>query len=74
MKEGEEPYFWAAVGAYVVGLMVCFGVNMQTQAAQPALLYLVPMLIGSVLGMAWIRGEVGDVLQFRVDEKVKDRN
>lgn len=74
VNEGEEPYFWAAVGAYVLGLVVCFGVNMKTQAAQPALLYLVPMLIGSVVGMGWVRGEVADVLRFRVEEKEKVRD
>lgn len=60
------PYFYAAIVAYVLGLGSCFGVNFATNAAQPALLYLVPALISSTLLVGAVRGELKDVLQFRV--------
>lgn len=60
------PYFYAAIIAYVLGLGSCFGVNFATNAAQPALLYLVPALISSTLIVAALRGELQDVLQFRL--------
>lgn len=68
-KKGR-PYFTAAVTAYVVGLGTCFAINMKTHAAQPALLYLVPALILSALGVGGLRGQLGDVVGFQLDEKL----
>jgi len=59
------PYFKAALGAYVAGLAVCFGVNMVSHNAQPALLYLVPALIGSTLATAAARGEFWPVVRYK---------
>lgn len=69
--DGDSPYFFAAVGAYGVGLLTCFVANLTTHAAQPALLYLVPMLILSSLGMGSARGELWEVIGFRVEEERK---
>lgn len=66
-KDGEAPYFSAAVGGYTLGLLSCFAVNLKTNAAQPALLYLVPALILSILGMGAARGEIKEVIGFRVE-------
>ena len=37
------PYFDVAVVAYAVGLLTCFFANSVSSAAQPALLYIVPV-------------------------------
>lgn len=63
-----QTYLKTAVASYVVGLLSCFGINATTGAAQPALLYLVPALIGGVLTQAAIRGEVKQVLAFERKE------
>lgn len=67
-----SPYFVAAVSAYVAGLMTCFAANLTTSAAQPALLYLVPALIASSLGMAAYRGEFSEVLTFKAEGDDED--
>lgn len=65
-SKGESPYFLAAVVAYGAGLMTCFVANITTHAAQPALLYLVPALILSSLGMGSARGELKEVISFKM--------
>lgn len=70
LGDGKEPYFAAAMTAYGAGLLTCFGVNVWTGAAQPALLYLVPALIGSTLLVGGLRGELGDVISFREKEEM----
>lgn len=67
------PYFTAAVAAYAAALLGCFGVNLATNAAQPALLYLVPALIGSTLGTAALRDELPLVLQFKMGQHDDDQ-
>jgi minor histocompatibility antigen H13 len=64
------PYFIAAVVAYVLGLGSCFGVNFVTSSPQPALFYIVPMLISSTLIVAATRGELSDVIQFQTPRLV----
>lgn len=63
------PYFSAAIAAYTTALLGCFGVNLVTNAAQPALLYLVPAIIGSTLATAAVRGELPLVLGFKLDKE-----
>mmetsp|Transcript_12772 Transcript_12772/g.22961 ORF Transcript_12772/g.22961 Transcript_12772/m.22961 type:complete len:481 (-) Transcript_12772:1386-2828(-) len=67
------PYFKGAVIAYVVGLLLCFGVNTVTKAAQPALFYLVPAMIGSSVLVAAQRNELDSLLRFSSkSEALKD--
>lgn len=72
VPKGSQPYFVAAVSAYTLGLGLCFLVNYLTTAAQPALLYLVPALIGSSVAVAAWRGELSDVLTFSADSGSND--
>lgn len=60
----RQPYFAAAISAYTAALFSCFYVNYTTNAAQPALLYLVPALIGSSLAVGAARGELKEVWSF----------
>ena len=55
--------------AYAVGLLICFGVNATTKAAQPALLYLVPALLSSSIITALTRNELSQVLSFKQPKK-----
>ena len=54
-----KTYFWAGMGGYLAGMLVTVTVMHTWSRAQPALLYLVPAVMGAVWGTAVVRGEVG---------------
>lgn len=64
-KKAEAPftfpktYFKASLVGYVLGLLATLGVMMIWDHAQPALLYLVPGVLGSIWLTAAFRGELG---------------
>ena len=53
-----KPYFHATLIGYVMGMLSTLGVMQVFGHAQPALLYLVPGVLGALWGTALIRGEV----------------
>ncbi len=53
-----KPYFHASLIGYVLGMGMTMFVMIKFQAAQPALLYLVPACLGSSFLTALVRGEV----------------
>ncbi|KAJ4337556.1 hypothetical protein N0V95_008294 [Ascochyta clinopodiicola] len=53
-----KTYFKASLVGYVLGLLATLGVMMIWDHAQPALLYLVPGVLGSVWFTAIVRGEL----------------
>jgi minor histocompatibility antigen H13 len=53
----QRPYFNAVVVSYIIGLLMAFAANNITHLGQPALLYIVPMTLGSVLVTAAQRDE-----------------
>lgn len=59
-----KPYFYSAMISYVMGLGVTLFVMIYFQAAQPALLYLVPACLGSSFLCAIVRGEVKALLAY----------
>jgi len=62
-----KPYFNAALLAYTLGLCVTVVAMHAFEAAQPALLYLVPAVLGASVAQAAWRGELGALLAFRTD-------
>jgi signal peptide peptidase-like 2B len=54
-------YFWPAVLAYAVGLCMANMAVYLMEMGQPALLYLVPCCLGTVLGMGYRRNEVKEL-------------
>jgi len=54
-----KPYFYAALGAYVAGLVTTMGVMHLFGKAQPALLYLSPACMGAFGITGAVRGELG---------------
>mmetsp|Transcript_42430 Transcript_42430/g.70562 ORF Transcript_42430/g.70562 Transcript_42430/m.70562 type:complete len:402 (+) Transcript_42430:80-1285(+) len=58
------PYRRNSVIAYPVGLAVAFWANEVVKRGQPALLYLVPAVVGSAVLTAWSRGELEKLLRF----------
>lgn len=64
-----KPYFHSALVAYVLGLGATLFVMMQFQAAQPALLYLVPACLISSLACAGVRGELKELFDYSEEEE-----
>jgi minor histocompatibility antigen H13 len=65
----SKPYFHTGLLAYVAGLGTTLFVMIQFNAAQPALLYLVPACLGSSFLCAVIRGEVKELLAYSEEEE-----
>ena len=59
-----KPYFHTTLCGYIAGLAFTLVVMIKFQAAQPALLYLVPGVLLSSFGCAVWRGELADLLKF----------
>mmetsp|Transcript_7034 Transcript_7034/g.14993 ORF Transcript_7034/g.14993 Transcript_7034/m.14993 type:complete len:397 (+) Transcript_7034:197-1387(+) len=64
-----KPYFYSAMIAYVLGLGITLFVMIYFQAAQPALLYLVPACLGSSFLCALVRGEISALLAYSEEEE-----
>jgi len=46
---------------YAVGMIAALAAGLLSQSAQPALLYLVPSTLGSILCAAWAQGELAEL-------------
>jgi minor histocompatibility antigen H13 len=68
-----QPYFISNVIAYALGLLTTVAVMFFFQAAQPALLYLVPACLGASLCTAMVRGELSHLLAYSEEEKEKEK-
>lgn len=60
----QRPYFSAVAGSYLVGLLSAFAANSVTHMGQPALLYIVPATLGTVIVTALSRDELSRVWQY----------
>mmetsp|Transcript_31204 Transcript_31204/g.57715 ORF Transcript_31204/g.57715 Transcript_31204/m.57715 type:complete len:845 (-) Transcript_31204:161-2695(-) len=54
-------YFGPLMIAYAIGLMIAYIVVWTTKRGQPALLYLVPACLGTILFLGWRRRELSDL-------------
>lgn len=59
-----KTYFHASLGGYILGMLVTLGVMQVANHAQPALLYLVPGVLGSIWGTALVRGELKEMWEY----------
>lgn len=59
-----KPYFHSALIFYILGMCTTMGVMIFFEAAQPALLYLVPACLISSLGCAFFRGELKELFEY----------
>lgn len=67
-----KPYFHSALIAYVLGLATTLFVMIQFNAAQPALLYLVPACLGSSWVCAIMRGELAALFAYSEEEEEEE--
>jgi hypothetical protein len=58
-RVGFGSYFMVAMVGYALGLMCTYMALAVMQSGQPALLYLVPCILGPVAGLACYRGDLG---------------
>lgn len=68
LPKARRPYFLASTAAYIAALFTCFGANFITGAAQPALIYFSPALISSNIIVAAVRGELKDVIAYKLGD------
>lgn len=64
-QQPGDLYFWACMGAYLVGLLCAFAASTISKLGQPALLYIVPAMLAAVGGTALVQGEVQQVIAFK---------
>ena len=69
---GSKIYFWSCMIAYAISLLSCGIVLLVFNAAQPALLYIVPALLTTTYSLAIYRGEL-DLLNTGIS-RVKDED
>ena len=65
-----KPYFYATIFGYVLGMCVTLVVMQIADHAQPALLYLVPGVLGSAWLTGILRGEIKEMWKY--DEMTED--
>jgi len=70
-KSFPKPYFTACFTAYTIGLITTVVVMQTFQAAQPALLYLSPACILSVIFTAWRRQELNILFSYSPNSELK---
>jgi len=68
--ENSNLYFYAGFIAYILGLALTIGVLTIFNAAQPALLYLVPTCVGIPLLVSLLKGEFSALIAY--DEETKE--
>mmetsp|Transcript_1108 Transcript_1108/g.1528 ORF Transcript_1108/g.1528 Transcript_1108/m.1528 type:complete len:401 (+) Transcript_1108:60-1262(+) len=67
-----KPYFHSCLIAYILGLGTTLYVMIAFNAAQPALLYLVPACLGSSLLCAVVRGELKELFDYSEEEEEEE--
>jgi len=72
-KDFKKPYFTFTFTGYFLGMVTTIAVMHFFQAAQPALLYLVPFCIGSSLVAGLLLGELRELVSFVEEGKGKKK-
>jgi len=69
-----KPYFHTTLVAYMLGLGCTLFVMIRFNAAQPALLYLVPACLGSSFLLAAVKGELKELFEYseELEEEEED--
>lgn len=69
-----KPYFVTAMVAYVVGLMLAMGAMLITKKGQPALFYLVPVLLLATWGRAAATGDLKAMWAYTEDGELDTKD
>jgi len=60
-KFSTKIYYIASSIGYAVGLLITFIALIILRTGQPALLYLVPCTLGTVIILGWIKGDISEL-------------
>jgi minor histocompatibility antigen H13 len=63
----SKVYFKASIVGYIIAMLVTMAVMHHFKHGQPALLYLVPGVLGALWGTAWVRGELTLMWEYSED-------
>lgn len=67
----SKPYFWSCIAGYFAGISMTVIIMLIFNRGQPALLYLVPGCLGSVIICAFLRRELTTVYHYSEDDELK---
>ena len=70
-EEVSTPYFWFCMGGYLAGILATVSAMLLMERGQPALLYLVPGCLLSVVLCAFLRKEFTELTKFDEYEEMK---
>ena len=70
-NKGDQSYFKASLVAYACGLLASFLASFLSGEGQPALLYLVPLTVGSAVFVGLQKQELKDLWSFEIKKKEK---
>jgi minor histocompatibility antigen H13 len=68
----KKTYFTASLTGYIIGMITTLGAMQISAHPQPALLYLVPGVLISLVLTAWVRGEVRQMWNFTEEEEQEE--
>jgi minor histocompatibility antigen H13 len=63
----KKTYFYVSMAGYTLGMLVTMAMLIIFQHGQPALLYLVPSVLGSLWLTGYLRGELHEMLTYTED-------
>ena len=72
-RAGARPLFPAAFGGYVAGLAATIVVMVAFDAAQPALLYIVPAVLGATAAAAAVDGDAKGVWEWSEEPEAEKK-
>lgn len=70
----KKTYFYASIIGYIFGMLVTLFILNVYNHAQPALLYLVPGVLGALWGTSFVRGEFKEMWNYTEDGSLDDDN
>jgi minor histocompatibility antigen H13 len=72
-RAAPKTYFYAVIVGYLVAIITTVVIMLVFNHGQPALLYLVPGCLGSVFGLAALKGEFGLIWNHNEEKYVKPK-
>lgn len=73
MTESSKPFFNASIVGYITGLVATIFVMTMFNAAQPALLYLVPGCVFSTAICGFINANFSEVVKYNEEDAFKEQ-
>ena len=67
-----KTYFYASISGYIIGMLCTLGVMHVFKHGQPALLYLVPGVLFSLWGTAFVKGDIKTMWEYTEAEEEKE--